>query len=307
MHQCHCSFRLFAGRSAVPLMTIVAALFFHAAPDGSAFARQSSALLVAKTIVSPLLDAIDQNTRGESEGYAAGVPRHFAWCGGSYKPSENGAPPSDFTAVTGWAQVYPEAGSPVPENPHATITVANAKTYVRLRTSREWILVQDQATDSIAGAHYAADFGTEATGDIVVRALPGGSVSVPGPTIGVNTHFWLMRRGTYEAGSIDGVYVQMDMKTDASSARLVANVGADWWRNATADYVSGFANNPGVGMSNWIELSTEWSTLRFYSGSASQLRAFPPPPLAGPAPEAAPAIVRHRARNPAPCRSVPQD
>jgi hypothetical protein len=33
--------------------------------------------------------------------------------------------------------------------------------------------------------------------------------------------------------------------------------GADWWRDATADYVHGFTNNPGASMSNWIALSIQ--------------------------------------------------
>lgn len=59
-------------------------------------------------------------------------------------------------------------------------------------------------------------------------------------------------------------------------------------------------------MSNWIELSTQWSTLRFYSGSSSQLQAFPPP-LAASTLETTPTIIRRRANNPAPCLSRPQD
>lgn len=301
MHQCDRLLRLFAGKSALPAAAIVTASIFHAASSCSALAGQSTTLPTGKTIASPILDAIDQNTRGESEGYAVGVPRYFAWCGGSYKPPGGGAPPSDFTAVTGWAQVYPEVGSPASSNRDANIIVANAKTYVHLRATGEWMPVQDQATDSIAGAHYVADFGAGDTREITVRALPDGGAALPVPTIGFNTHFWLTQRGTYEAGSIDSVYVQMDMKTDTPDLKLVANVGADWWRNSTAAYVSGFANNPGAGMSNWIELSTEWSTLRFYSGSASQLRAFPPPELADPMPEKASVIVRRRANSPAPC------
>lgn len=301
MHQCYRPLRLFAGKSTLSVVAIATALFLHAASDWSTLASQSKTPPVDKVIASPILDAIDQNTRGESEGYAVGVPRNFAWCGGSYKPPGNGAPPLDFTAVTGWAQVYPEVDAPEDRNPNASIMVANAKTYVRLRATREWLLVQDQVTDDIAGGHYAADFGAKETGEIVVRALPNGSAVLPAPPIGFNTHFWLTKRGAYDAGSIDGVYVQMDMKTDAPDAKLVANVGADWWRSPTAAYVSSFANNPGAGMSNWIELSTEWSTLRFYSGSALELQASPPPQLAGPAPEATPVIVRHRASGPAPC------
>lgn len=301
MHQCDRLLLFLSGKSAAPAAAIVAASIFHATSGCSALADQSTMLPAGKTIGSPILDAIDQNTRGESEGYAVGVPRYFAWCGGSYKPPGGGAPPSDFTAVTGWAQVYPEVGSPASSNRDANIIVANAKTYVHLRATGEWMPVQDQATDSIAGAHYVADFGAGETTEITVRALPDGGAALPVPTIGFNTHFWLTQRGTYEAGSIDSVYVQMDMKTDTPDLKLVANVGADWWRNSTAAYASGFANNPGAGMSNWIELSMEWSTLRFYSGSASQLRAFPPPELADPMPEKTSAIVRRRANSPAPC------
>ena len=233
------------------------------------------------------------------------MPGTFAWCSGSYKPPSYSAPPSDFTAVTGWGQVYPKVGSPAYSNSDGSIIVANAKIYVHLRTTREWILVQDQATDDIAGAHFVADFARDASIEMRVNALPDSSVAFGIPTIGFNAHFWLIKRGTYAAGSVDGVYVQMDMRKDDPNVKLVANVGADWWRNSTAEFVRGFANNPGAGMSNWIELSTQWSTLRFYSGTSSQLRADPPPQLANSTPETNPTIIRRRANTSAPCLSTP--
>ncbi len=167
-------------------------------------------------------------------------------------------------------------------------------------------MVQDQAADSITGAHYVADFANNANKEMRISPLRDGSVALTAPPTGFNTHFWLTRRGTYEAGSVDGVYVQMDMRIDAPDLKLVANVGADWWRNSTAPYASGFANNPGAGMSNWIKLSTRWSTLRFYSGSNSQFLAHLPPQLAGSTPQTAPTMVRRRANDPAPCLSGPQ-
>ena len=38
-------------------------------------------------MATPMLDAIFQNTPGQSEGYALGVPKDYAWCSGSYKPA----------------------------------------------------------------------------------------------------------------------------------------------------------------------------------------------------------------------------
>jgi hypothetical protein len=297
--------RLFASKSAIPIVLTAAALTFYATAEHPALANQSGASSDDKTITSPISDAINQNTPGQSEGYAVGVPRTFRWCSGSYKPPGSSAPPSDFTAVAGWGQVYPKVGSPAYSNPDGSILVANAKTYVHLRT-RQWVLVQDQATDDIAGAHFVADFAKNASNEMRVNALRDNSVALSIPTTGFNAHFWPTNRGTYAAGSVDGVYVQMDIRKDDPNVKLVANVGADWWRNSTAAYVRGFANNPGAGMSNWIELSTQWSTLRFYSGSSSQLQGDPPPPLAGSTSETNPTIIRRRANIPSPCLSRPQ-
>lgn len=252
------------------------------------------------TVTTPMLDAITQNAIGYSEGYPVGVPRSYAWCSGSYKPRGTSAPPSDFTAVTGWGQVYPKAGAPKYSNPDGSIIVANAKTYVHLSTTRKWMLVQSQTTDEIAGAHFVADFARNAAMKMKMNALQDSGVALSIPPIGFNAHFWMSKRGTYAAGSVDGVYVQMDVKTSDPNLKLVANVGADWWRDSTAGYVHGFVNNPGAGMSNWVDLSTKWSTLRFHSWSNSKLQANPPPPLADPTLEIEPPIVRRSTS--APCR-----
>jgi hypothetical protein len=234
-------------------------------------------------------DVITQNTPGESEGHPAGVPTYYSWYGGTNTTPGN-TPPSNFTAVTGWGQIYPEAGAPAYSNPNATVQIANAKTYVHLTTG-EWVLVQDQATNQIAGAHYVADFSGDAHIAWHETVLPDGSVTVELPPIEYNDHFWLNNRGTYAAGTVDGVFVQMDMRTNDPNVHLVANVGADWWLDATAGFVSGFSNNPGAGMSNWVDLSTEWQTLSFYSLSTSQLLADPPPPLVGTTTETIPLIT----------------
>jgi hypothetical protein len=243
-----------------------------------AMAAPSTAALGGDT--SPMLEALTQNTPGYSQGFPAGVPRRYSWCGGSYKPADNATPPANFTAVTGWGQVYPKAGGARSANPNAVLLVANAKTYIHLSTTREWIAVQDQADDEIAGAHLVADLAGNQGSEMKVTALPDGTTSLDTPPVGHNTLFWMIKRGAYDAGSVDGVYVQMDMKINDPDVKLVANVGADWWRDPNAGYVHGFNNNRGAGTSNWVELSAKWSTLHFYSGSNAQLLADPPPPLA---------------------------
>ncbi|WP_245283509.1 Ig-like domain-containing protein [Bradyrhizobium sp. URHD0069] len=198
-----------------------------------------------------------------------------------YKPAGNSAPPSDFTSVTGWGQVYQKAGAPAYTNPNATVDVANAQTYVHLKSTGEWVLVQNQATTGIAGGHFVADFSGNAAIGMQVNTLPGGSAALDTPPSGYNDHFWPSSRGTFAPGTVDAVYVQMDMKVSDPNLHLVANIGADWWRDANADFQSGFNNNPGAGISNWVDLSTQWSTLGFYSTSTAQFQGDLPPPLAG--------------------------
>ncbi len=238
-------------------------------------------------------DIVAQNTVGGSEGLPVGVPKSYAWYNGLYKPAGYSAPPSNFTSVTGWGQVYQQAGAPAYSNPNATVEVANARTYVHLRATGEWVLVQDQATNKMAGAHFVADFsGNKALG-MRVSTLPGGSTALGAPPAGYNDHFWPSSRGVFAAGAVDAVYVQMDMRVSDPNLHLVANIGADWWRTPSAGYVDGFSNNPGAGMSNWVELSTQWSTLGFYSTSTAQFQGDLPPPLLGstPEPETRPTIT----------------
>lgn len=251
-------------------------------------------------MVAPMLDAIIQNTPGYSQAYPAGVPGSYSWCNGVTKGRN--APPADFTAVTGWGQIYPQAGAPAHSNPNAMVDIANAQTYIRLKATGRWVLVQNQAGDPIAGGYFVADFSGNRSIPMTMQVRADGSVGVDLPPAGYNAHFWVPTRGTYEPGTVDGVYVQMDMRANDPDVKLVANVGADWWHDATAPYVYGFKNNPGAGMSNWVALSTRWSTFYFYSVSTADLKADPPPQLAASVAAAAQAPTPRPPGPSSPCR-----
>ncbi|MGF6313250.1 hypothetical protein ABIB82_007351 [Bradyrhizobium sp. i1.8.4] len=227
--------------------------------------------------VTALTDVINQNTPGNSQGFPLGVPSSWGWYAGSTQ--QNAAPPSDFSAVTGWGQIYPEVGQTV--NP-GSVQIANFQTWVHLTTGG-WVEVQDQATSSVAGLHYAADFsGSTVPWNETKNA--DGSVSVDAPQSAYNDHFWPGTRGTYAPGTVDGVYVQASMKTNDPSEHYVADLGADWWRSAASPflYQNGvFVNNPAAGSSNWVDLTTSYQTLYYTSLSAAKLQADPPPPLQG--------------------------
>jgi Ca2+-binding RTX toxin-like protein len=244
-------------------------------------------------------EVITQNTVGQSEGYPVGVPQGYSWYGGTIRNSD--PPPSDFTAVTGWGQIYQEVGGGGYYNPQAHIYVANAKTYVHLKATDDWVQVQDQAQTGIGGGHFVLDYSGNSATSMTVTTQSDGSAAFDAPTTTYNDHFWFGSRGTYAAGSVDAVYTQMDMRVDDPNLHLVASIGADWWRSVSAPFVDGYGNNPGAGISNWVDLSTQWKTLGFYSMTTDQFKADPAPILSSsgtelpdtslPTPEPAPTPV----------------
>ena len=229
-------------------------------------------------MAASLSDIITQNTLNKSEGSPLGVPHSWNWYTG-WNDDGLHTPPAGFTAVEGWGQVYHQEGQPL-TNPSANVEVANSKTYVRIKQTGEWVLVQDQSRLPIAGGHFVTDFANNGGYGMNVSTT-GGVASFDAPSSGYNDHFWFQSRGTYQAGTIDAVYVQMDMRTTDANANLVASVGADWWRDANAPYLQDHSNNPGIGSSNWVELTTEWRTLGYFSPTTAEFQANLPPTLRG--------------------------
>ena len=284
-------------------ITIAAPLIFGLV-GGQALAVDTRATQSQVKGPAPTLDVIAQNTPGFSEAFPAGVPKTYSWCNGASRPPGNGEPPADFTAVTALGSIYPKYGEPEYSNSDAKIIVANAKTYVHLRTTKEWVLVQDQSEDELAGGHFHTDAARNSAIEMEIEPKPDGFTTASSPPPGRNSVFWFVKRGTYAAGAADAVFVQMDMKATDPKMKLVADVGADWWRGPDAAFVQGVLNNQGAGNSNWMELSTDWTTLIFYSGSTANLMADPPPPLAESNLATKPIRMRRPENTASPCLTV---
>lgn len=233
----------------------------------------------ATTPSAALAEAIRQNTIGNSEGAPVGVPTSYDWYKGKKGIATLTPAPSGFTAMTGWGQVYQQVGAPVsPNSKVAAIQMRNFVSYVHL-TDGSWLKVQDQATMTIDGAHFAVNFAGNQNTPWSSQKLADGSVTMDAPTDTYNDHFYPRQRGVFAAGKVDGVYVSCDMKINDPLANFVVQIGADWWRDATAPYLADFSNNPGLGMANWIKLGQSYRSLYYTSLSIAQLTANPPPGL----------------------------
>ncbi|HUZ33172.1 MAG TPA: VanZ family protein [Xanthobacteraceae bacterium] len=224
-----------------------------------------------------ITEAIRQNTRQINPPHPAGVPPYYRWYGGKSGRGTAASAPKGFSAISGWGVIYPEAGFS-DSSAGGEVMVADFLTYLHL-TDGGWLSVQSQVKDAVHGGTFAADFSNNANVTLSMSTLPDGSTKIATPGTGFTDHFWPATRGSFSPGTIDGVLVTAKLKT--AGAHLIAALGADWWRNSSAGFKPGFANNPGVGQSNFVELTPQWQTLYFYSLTAQQLQS-DPPPLAAP-------------------------
>jgi hypothetical protein len=231
------------------------------------------------TCTSLSIDCVVSQNSGHDTGiYPYGVTTYFSWYRGGSAATGKSAPPSDFSSVTGWGQIYPQVGA---SNVAANIYLKDYRVYVHLTTGR-WQLVQDQATNSVGGRHYVANFHSNSSSAMSLVVQSDGSVKMDSPASGYNDHFWIDPRGSYVPGTVNGVFSMAELRTDNASANLIANFGGDWWRNPSAPYLYKnrvFVNNPGIGMGTWVKLTTTYQYFFFTTMTESQLQADPPPPL----------------------------
>jgi hypothetical protein len=232
------------------------------------------------TASAALAAAVRQNTPGNSQGQPAGVPRTWSWYNGKNGATSAALSPAGFSAMTGWGIVYPIDGQPT-TNSH--VVIRDFVSYVRL-TSGQWVKVQDQATDPLDGVHFPADFSGYPSQFPFSESqiLADGSWEIDSPPSGQNDHFWPRNRGLFTTGTVDGVFIAADIRTDNQNANLIAALGADYWLDATAttSTSTNSATNHGIGQSDFIKLTTQWQTLYYYSLSTQQLESNLPPPLA---------------------------
>jgi hypothetical protein len=97
----------------------------------------------------------------------------------------------------------------------------------------------------------------------------------------------------------------MDISTNDPNMKLVANVGADWWRAATAAYVHGSPTIQAPVCAIGSSSRRECRTLGFYCVSTTQFQADLPPPLLGSAQTPPPLSVSVNSAPLAPVTSPP--
>jgi hypothetical protein len=246
----------------------IAVLASSAGPEHPITAVPVRAVAVAP--VGPLLSA---DMRRPSEKLPHGVPTSYDWATGPRVRDTTRA--RQFTALTGWGQVYRCATST--RTTSRPVELKGLETWVLRRSTRRWVRVQRSSL--VNGAAFPEDFhGSAAPANFLRHDEHGTTVRM---RAGRNFHFWPSGpRATVPVADVQAVTVmvrgRIALERGAGRPCLVLSVGADFWRDATAG-ADGFRNSADAGIGRFKRLGGTWRLFTMTSASAAVLAAHPFP------------------------------
>jgi len=212
--------------------------------------------------------------------------------------------PAGAKGISGWGLITNEDGAQVDRT--ATAQVQNMQTYVHLKTGG-WKLVENQNDESngskIAGMTENTNFtnivqaNVDNNDGVASMAAPPGAYTMD--HFGVANSTWTP--GTFDEGSIDGIFVRADAKASKNDSGLIAKLGGEWWSNP------GGENNTILGVpgtNNFMKLTDQWQSMYFSSVDKSILENDPPPGIGNDTNSGGPQTTTHQTDNTNPTGST---
>ncbi len=249
-------------------------------PMGAVVAdAQDAAVQSTSGIESNPLQVLIDDTTLPHDAKPAGVPDYYDWAQGPVTHYGN-TPPSNFTAMTAWGQLYEaEGGNPAT---NTRVQLDGIQTYVLSKATGQWTLLQDAA---IEGAAFRADYANNANKPAGLRDEGDGSISVMAGN-GYNFLFWPKAvRATIDPSDIAGVFTKVDARLilddpsqtdDRHTAEYVLNMGGDYWLSPEAQW-DNFKSNGSIAMGRFKRVSADWQSFTMTTLTAEQLQDNPPP------------------------------
>lgn len=192
------------------------------------------------------------------EGQPEGVPADYDW---AKKPRLGaGNDPGDFTAFTGWGQVFSATGGTVSL---LSVSIRDVRVLVCHGPQRDWMLLQQ---GEIEGAQFRPDYEGNLNTPPVSASYASSTTSVRFRK-GLAYHFW-PKQGRVELPRTDlcGIVVLLQARTTVpltptASGRngLLLGLGADYWRDRSAPWDNYQSNQDvAIGRLRWVNASWRW-------------------------------------------------
>ncbi|MFQ5512478.1 MAG: hypothetical protein ACE5EO_11590 [Candidatus Krumholzibacteriia bacterium] len=225
------------------------------------------------------LDTIIDDVTLPHQARLHGLPLDFDWALAPIGTAGNNAP-ANYSAMTGWGQVYEGANGNRAKN--TRIQIRNFRSYVLSKQDNQWHLLQSPA--SVVGGAWREDFldNINKPADIRAEADGGISVKVGG---GYNFHFFPQTRATIVPGDIGGIFVTTQARLilddpsgrdDRSRARYLLDIGGDYWIDLFTEF-DDFTTNTEIFLARFRYVTTGWHWFNMTSLSEAEIRQNPPP------------------------------
>lgn len=194
---------------------------------------------------------------GKHEGCLEGQPEAFSW---NKKPeADNPVPPPNYSAMTYWGVIYADCAGNQASN--TRVQVANMKAYALLKSIGKWQLIQSQGR--IDGCYYSEDWKTTECSLNTRSGTVGQSIKLSPHML---VHFYAGDgRSTIDTNDVVGMFItgqarlildNSSLPDDRVQAKLLMDLGGDWWQNENAPY----PNNEQIGLGKFKYLKSDWRT-----------------------------------------------
>lgn len=206
------------------------------------------------------------------EGQPEGVPLDYDWLRNPRLGAGNN--PGDFTAITGWGQVFSAKGSSASS---ISIKIRDMRVLACYGRQRRWVLLQQGV---IEGSQFRPDFQGNVNKPPLHYSHAAGATSVRFEK-NFTYHFWPNQgRADLPAKDICGIVVLLqakmippgqDKNSLAKRSGVLLGLGADYWRDKGAGWDNYQSNRDvAIGRLKWV--STSWHWFGLITASMEDLR-----------------------------------
>ena len=216
------------------------------------------------------------------EGYPHGVPSGWDWAQGPVVRPDANNPSTNFTAATGWFQVYRDTSDS--QDTNTRVQVRNPKVWFKLKSTDQWKLMS--GTPGVDGAFYVENFANDSNTASNAMNLSDGS-SAAKLAHGHNWHFWPSSgRFSIDSTDIAGIVVTVQARLivddpsqtdDRDVAKYILDAGGDYWLSLSAAWQADYSANKDFGIARFKYVTNDWRAFNLTTLTLQELQANPVP------------------------------
>jgi hypothetical protein len=194
------------------------------------------------------------------DGIPLGVPTGYDWAKHP-RLGKGNKPPRGYLAMTGWGQVFWNAGVSVTQQ---QLQIRNFQTFICNSTNHTWALVQ---SGDIAGAQYIADFSNNTSSPASIFNKNNNVYTIAFQHGNYAFHFWPKQgRIPIPSETTCGYVITLEAKaisTDLMNTNITGNfligLGGDYWATTTATW-NHYQTNKDIAIGKLKVIGKDWAT-----------------------------------------------